>query len=189
MSFVKLGRKQTNTNKQTHQQTGQKQYVPQYRGLTYKKSNTNLEDQYIQNWYASVRETSKLEYYCQFKTSFCFEKYLDVIQNDLVRKQLSRFRLSSHSLEIEVGRYHGTARENRICKLCNGNMIESEYHFMLSCPFYRNIRNKYLRSTSWPSQRRFISLMSSQNKMSIINCAKYIKEANTLRKFTLENVL
>ena len=45
-----------------------------------------LRHQYMHNWYASVRETSKLEYYCQFKISFCFEKYLDVIQNDLFRQ-------------------------------------------------------------------------------------------------------
>lgn len=147
-----------------------------------------LRDQYIQNWNVSVRETSKLEYYCQFKTSFCFEKYLDVIQNDSIRKQLSRFRLSSHSLEIEVGRYSKTLRENRLCKLCNCNTVESEYHFMLSCPMYRSIRNKYLRNTSWPSKRKFITLMSSKNKTSILNCAKYIKEANTLRTSTLDNL-
>ena len=44
------------------------------------------------------------------------------------------FRESAHSLEIEVGRYSNVPRENRLCKYCNLNVVESEYRFLLSCP-------------------------------------------------------
>ena len=148
-----------------------------------------VRDQYIQLWNISINNTPKLDLYCQYKTTFCYETYLDSVKNDSLRKHVSRFRLSSHSLEIEVGRFNGTPRANRICKLCNQQVIESEFHFLLSCPLYRNIRNKYVRFTSWPTLRKFISLMSCEKKSVIINTAKYIKEANTLRNNTLDNTL
>ena len=44
-------------------------------------------------------------------------------------------------LEIERGRYTRpiTARENRICIECQ-NMVEDEYHFMMTCKLYVNER-------------------------------------------------
>ena len=48
-----------------------------------------------------------------FKTDFKYEKYLDVIASAKLRKQLSRFVVCSHSLEIETGRYYSTKRNDR----------------------------------------------------------------------------
>ena len=53
-------------------------------------------------------------------------KYIDAIMNAKLKKQLSRFRVCSHSLEIETGRYHNIDRNDRKCKLCNQNTVESE---------------------------------------------------------------
>ena len=64
---------------------------------------------------------------------------------------MSRFRLSSHNLEIETGRYNNIARENRICKFCNQNAIETEYHFLLCCSAYDQLRNKLCIRSSWPN--------------------------------------
>ena len=50
-------------------------------------------------------------------------------KNEKFRKSYTRLRLSSHSLEIETGRYNGIDRINRLCKLRNKNVVESEYHF------------------------------------------------------------
>ena len=46
-----------------------------------------------------------------FKTDFKYEKYLDVIASATLRKHLSRFRVCSHSLEIETGRYHSIEKK------------------------------------------------------------------------------
>ena len=43
----------------------------------------------------------KLRTYKTFKTVIGFEKYLDILNNQKQRKLYSRFRLSSHDLEIE----------------------------------------------------------------------------------------
>ena len=46
-------------------------------------------------------------------------------------------------IEIEQGRCHGILREQRLCKFCSSNLVEDEYHFLLACPMYRQLRLKY----------------------------------------------
>ena len=44
-------------------------------------------------------------------------------------------------LHIETGRFKNTPLEDRICTLCNSNEIEDEFHFVMKCPVYSEIRN------------------------------------------------
>ena len=59
-------------------------------------------DQFLQEWSMSVSNMSKLSYYGRFKKEFGFAKYLDFTKNDQLRILWSRFRLTSHNLEIET---------------------------------------------------------------------------------------
>ena len=83
-----------------------------------------------------------MQFYNGLKSEPGREKYLLGIANVKHRQSLSRFRLSSHSLNIETGRHRGIARENRTCPLC-GVSTEDETHFLLGCPSYDNIKTKY----------------------------------------------
>jgi hypothetical protein len=58
---------------------------------------------------------------------------------------ISRYRLHAHSLNIETGRYYNIDRHARICNMCNNNDIEDEYHFILECSKYVEIRRKYIK--------------------------------------------
>ena len=135
----------------------------------------------------NISASPKLDSYCKYKTDFEYEAYLDKISNDKLRICLTQLRLSSHCLEIEVGRYTNVQRENRLCKLCNQNSIESEYHFVLCCSRYRDIRLKYIGRYSWPNVNKFIHLMTTNNRIRLVNLARYIKEAMLIRNNTLEN--
>ena len=75
-----------------------------------------IRDHFTQHWYANICNSSKLEYYCQFKTEFKMEKYVECISNDKLRSELAAFRLSAHNLAIERGRHINVPRENRICR-------------------------------------------------------------------------
>ena len=86
-------------------------------------------DMYYQTWYANINNTSKLESYCIFKHKFEFENYLDNIKDKKLRILLTKFRVSSHDLNIEVGRYTNTPRDQRLCSNCTMKFPESEYHF------------------------------------------------------------
>jgi hypothetical protein len=77
-----------------------------------------------------------------------YENYLDMIPHTS-RKYLTRIRISSHSLHVQTGRYHmtrtnRTVRSERWRLYCNLHDIEDEYHFILICPFYIDIRKKYI---------------------------------------------
>ena len=75
---------------------------------------------------------------------FEHELYIDV-HEDKFKKALSRFRLASHSLEIETGRYINSNRMERKCKYCSMIIVESEFHFLCICPLYRDLNIKFLR--------------------------------------------
>ena len=54
---------------------------------------------------------------------------------------LSKFRLSSHDLEIERGRYDKKSikpheRYCRYCKSTNYLTVGDEFHFLMECPLY-----------------------------------------------------
>ena len=140
-------------------------------------------DQYYQTWYSNINNSQRLSSYSRYKHCFEIEKYLDSITEQKYKIALSRFRLSSHKLEIERGRYFNIPREERKCTLCQINSVENEYHFLLVCPLYRELRKKYLKSyyCRWPTLNKFDQLMSSKSKNELFNLSKYIYFATKLR--------
>ena len=142
-----------------------------------------LFDQYYQSWYSNINNSHRLESYCRFKHNFNVEPYLDIISDNKYKIALSRFRLSSHKLEIERGRYHNIPRIESKCKLCSLNTIENEYHFLLVCPKYYELRRKFLKPyyCRWPNLNKFDQLLSTVNKTEILNLAKFIYFATKLR--------
>ena len=142
-----------------------------------------IRDQYLQKWSASLSSMSKLESYNRYKKTFNMEKYLQILSNDTLRKHLSSFRLVSHRLEIEMGRHNNIPREQRFCKVCNMQQTESEYHFLLVCPAYNNLRVKFLPRycMSWPTLHKFDNLMKQNGNKVLSNVAKFISAATKLR--------
>lgn len=141
-------------------------------------------DIYRQSWYASVNNSNRLLMYSRYKHDLIFENYLDFISEKKYRIALSQFRLSSHELEIERGRYTNVGRDDRICLFCNRNQIENEYHFLLTCPFYTELRKTYLKRYyyQWPTLNKFDNLMSTSNRTIVINLAKHVYFSSRLRK-------
>ena len=92
------------------------------------------------------------------------------------RRALTRFRISAHSQAIETGRHHNIERSNRKCIYCYMNVIESEFHFMLICPLYAELRSKYLNRyyCRWPTVHKFHKLMNKQSKHSLQIISQYI---------------
>ena len=115
-------------------------------------------DSYKQSWYSSVNNSNRLETCAQYKHDFEMEKYL---KGKKFKKSvwswlgitLTQFRLSSHDLAIERGRYQNLIRNERVCKLCKSGLVENEYHILLVCPLYRELRQKYLKPyyCRWPT--------------------------------------
>ena len=55
------------------------------------------------------------------------------------RSLLAKLRLGMLPINIELGRYNGTPREERWCVNCQ-NEVEDEFHVMFYCPLYQPYR-------------------------------------------------
>lgn len=103
-----------------------------------------LTDTFIQNWRARLDSSTRANFYKSYAT-FQFQPYLDIINTYKYSQTFSKLRMSSHRLEIEAGRW---VRPNRIpiderkCSFCH--ILEDEFHFVLECSRYVDLRNIYI---------------------------------------------
>ena len=128
-----------------------------------------IYDNYLQTWNSQNDQSSRNEFY-QLFSSFGCKPYLNSINNKTFRCNLARFRMSTHSLAVESGRWHKPnkiPRTDRKCFLCED--IEDEYHFLLVCPLYKDLREQYLKRVYWlrPSMFKCFNLMKTENAIVV----------------------
>ena len=86
--------------------------------------------------------------YCLRYKEICEMSYNDYIYGQDLREDkriiITKWRLSSHNLKIETGRYTKppTPREERVCSECT-SIVEDEYHVVFQCPLYRNVQAQH----------------------------------------------
>ena len=100
------------------------------------------------------------------------------------RIELTRFRLSADRLAIETGRWHKPnkiPRNERKCCVCK--TLEDEFHFLLECSIYKNLRQKYINKYFWkyPNILKFTELMVSENEITLQRLAIFVFKAFELR--------
>ena len=82
-----------------------KQFLKEFRNA--------ISNVYDEEWYNLIHNENsihknKLRTYCKFKTSNNLEDYVITVTNPYLRKDLTKFRISAHSLKIEKGRRNET---------------------------------------------------------------------------------
>ena len=148
-----------------------------------------LTDNFIQNWQARLAESSRAIFYRSFAT-FQFQPYLDKVNVFKYLQAYSKLRMSSHRLEVEAGRW---VRQNRVpiherkCSFCN--ILEDEYHFVIQCAAYSELREKYISKYFWkrPNMFKFVELINSSNINYIRKLCIFIYHAFKLRTELLYN--
>ena len=150
-------------------------------------------DQFNQTSLETIMESSKLRLLSLVKQNAGRETYLTAIINPNHRRAMSQFRLSSHSLEIERGRYNSTPPEKRFCTYCKDMMgrevVENEEHFVFDCPLSEELRenlisNLVAHKTHLSDEKKLVYILS--NKNGIKTTAKYTFLAFEHRKTTLD---
>ncbi|CAM6082417.1 unnamed protein product [Calypogeia fissa] len=68
------------------------------------------------------------------------KEYLRAPISIKLRQMIARYRLSSHHLAVEEGRWKGVKRQDRVCTLCDSGSIENEYHVFIACRWYQELR-------------------------------------------------
>ena len=66
--------------------------------------------------------------------------------------------------------------------MCNLNVVEDEYHFILQCEKYIDVRRRYHKNYYWqmPSCFKFVQLLSVRNIKELSNLGKYLLPAEKI---------
>ena len=110
------------------------------------------------------------------------QPYLKNVSINKFRYDLCRLRSLSHRLEIESGRWHKPEAipfQDRKCQHCN--VLGDEYHFLLECSLYDDIRKLYINKYYWKRPNKFIEIMQSDNISTNRNLAMYVHKAFSQR--------
>ena len=129
---------------------------------------TKLKERFIsfrKKRLSSEEGMKKLRIYKLIKKNFDIEPYIEILQDKKLKRSLSSFRISTHTLRIELGRYCGEKPEERLCNCCN--IIEDEIHplcdckryLVLRCKIFDTINNNNLR---YPSLEHSVILFTFQ---------------------------
>ena len=94
--------------------------------------------------------------------------------------------------EIETGRYKSVPIDNRICKLCNLNLVEDEKHILFTCTLYNDIRINWKNKLTWYMPD--FETLSEKEKLNVIFIfpritAQYITKLIDISKEKIYNEL
>ena len=148
-----------------------------------KVTKCEINKAYIDYWKMQLirQDLTKLDFYREIKNDFTMENYLH-IDNFENRKVIAKFRCSDHCLEIEKGRHKRIPRTERICRLCDKGLVETEDHFLLKCEKYDLIKRQY-NITDFTTAHELL-LNVEQEKFE-----KYLVNGFALREETLIHTL
>ena len=111
---------------------------------------------------------------------FHFQPLLEKINVYKYIQALSKLRVSSHRLAIESGRW---VRPTRILigerKCVNCNILEDEFHFVIECNMYTDLRIKYIPKyyLERPSMYKFVASVNTTSIKLLRNLSVYVCQA------------
>ena len=144
-----------------------------------------LLQKYKKVWQQDIKLKPNQRTYCLIKDDFGTESYTKINLSKSQRSLLAQIRLGILPPEIEVGRFRGTAIENRTCTKCN--VTEDELHFLFKCDQYEQERKSFLSSVGNIqnySQAELFRYLCNEYPRKL---AKFIEKIWTHRKEILYN--
>jgi len=92
--------------------------------------------------------------------------------------------VSAHRLMIECGRWakpNPILFDQRICNICQ--TLEDEFHFVLICSLYNEIRRKYIPMyfRCRPSMDKFVELITTEDELLLRQLSVDIHKAFLIR--------
>ena len=130
-------------------------------------------------WTEAIQTKPKLRTYIIFKNEFTVENYIKYHMHKRKRSLLSQLRLGILPLAIETGRYCNVPLNDRLCKVCNDNVIENEFHFVMKCTLYQDLRTVLFNSALLLNPK-FLSEMDENAKFVFL----FMKCHKSLSQFT-----
>ena len=147
---------------------------------------TDTENDFLdlmhEEWSNNVGFKPKLRNYIKYKQNINAESYVTCNITRSQRSLLTQLTMGILPLHIETGRYFRKPLAERLCLLCDQNLVEDEYHFLCQCPLYqverRTLCNYIPNFESLVPNEQFIKLMTCETKF----LAKYVENCWSKRK-------
>ena len=145
---------------------------------------------YLNAWHSrkQICSVGKLDLYTNVKSIFGFEKYLNHL-SFLYRKDITRLRISSHKLNIEIDRYARVDRADRLCSKCSLGVLGDEKHFLFECPAFNTSRESFIGLASdicknfggLSNPNKYFWLLNCEDEKimkSLANCSFEVRQVN-----------
>ena len=117
-----------------------------------------------------------------FKSIFQTEKYLTIIADKWQRLNYTRFRLRTLGFNANKRWFQPGTSTDLPCPLC-GYHTDDEKHFLFQCTAYDSIREKNeVFELDITRRQDFVSLLTSSDDSIIRGTAKFIAEAQKIRR-------
>ncbi len=141
------------------------------------------ERQYIVHHQVATADSSRVRAYLGLNSSaqYGYKEYLSRVDNAQLRKSLARFRCANHLLQIELGRQVKPVKvpvQQHYCKLCELGAVEDEDHFLLVCPAYQSVRERFRGSLPLTAITPLTELLSCQQQGIL---ARFLVQCQTVR--------
>ena len=80
----------------------------------------------------------------------------------------------NHNLPIELGKFWGSERDDRICELCRLDKLGDEYHYLFECSYFEEQRRMLLQKglPRQPNMVIFNEVMNSKDKFALFKVSK-----------------
>jgi hypothetical protein len=140
-----------------------------------------------QNWYEHVNNSERFSVYrtfCDFLHSIPLYLKLDMDRH--LKFIMTKFRFGVSDLTVHYFRYRQHTPRNLLCPMCKDHE-ENEIHFIFCCPFYENLRKKFIALKYYrnPSSFHLSMLLSSNNQETVKNVSVFLCKAFKQRKIAL----
>ncbi|RUA06843.1 MAG: hypothetical protein DSY43_01110, partial [Gammaproteobacteria bacterium] len=144
-----------------------------------------LIQKYDNHWRLKLVESARYAIYKQIKPGRYKERYLYALDQKIFRTVFARFRAGV--CDIFSHRFRYCDPNIAMCPCCMEEE-EDDIHFLLQCPVYADLREKYMSSFECPPNfETFVNVLSSPNDKTIRGTSRYIFYALKRREEALSN--
>ena len=148
-----------------------------------------LIDCHWQRYNEHVTSSERFSVYALFRCDVSIiPHYLQADINSQFKYIMTRFRFGISDIYTHSYRYRSHSENDLLCPLCKGDK-EDEYHFIMCCSFYENLREQFIPKKFYhtPSKFHFILLMSSRQDYIVRNLSLYVYKALQVRNIALSH--
>ena len=137
-----------------------------------------------EQWSCLLSDSERFSLFRTFKSSISLSPYLLHLKHIQARISLIRLRLGVSQLNTHKLRFkRNVTNRDLSCPFCP-NQEESEFHFVLLCPRYADLRQYYIPSKYYnnPCAFKLTLLLANENKYLLMRLAVFLHKAFIVRE-------